>query len=134
MPSLEHAMVADAMHPGILTTNPDTPMTEVARMMASHHVHSIVVIGGADDAPTWGIVTDIDILRVATQSGVEPNAEALSVRPAVTVETTTPLLEAAQSMIKHATAHLLVVEPISKRPIGVISTLDIAGILAWGEG
>ena len=35
MPSLEHATVADAMHPGIMTCEPDARATDVARMMAA---------------------------------------------------------------------------------------------------
>ena len=34
MPSLEHATVSDAMHPGILSCEPDATATEVARLMA----------------------------------------------------------------------------------------------------
>ena len=37
--SLEHATVSDAMHPGILSCEPDASLTEVAKMMATHHVH-----------------------------------------------------------------------------------------------
>jgi CBS domain-containing protein len=33
MPSLRHATVADAMHPGIVSCHPDAPLTEVARTM-----------------------------------------------------------------------------------------------------
>ena len=32
MPSLEHATVSDAMHPGILSCEPDATATEVARL------------------------------------------------------------------------------------------------------
>ena len=45
MPSLEHATVSDAMHPGILSCEPDANLSEVARMMARQHVHCIVVAG-----------------------------------------------------------------------------------------
>jgi CBS domain-containing protein len=38
MPSLEHATVADAMHPGILSCHADASLTDVARIMATHHV------------------------------------------------------------------------------------------------
>ena len=45
LPQFEHATVADAMHPGILSCDADAPLTEVARMMSTHHVHCIVVTG-----------------------------------------------------------------------------------------
>lgn len=45
MPSLEHATVADAMHPGILSCQADATLTDVARIMGTHHVHSVAVMG-----------------------------------------------------------------------------------------
>ena len=36
MPSLRHATVVDAMHPGIVSCPPDMPLTDVARLMATH--------------------------------------------------------------------------------------------------
>lgn len=52
-------------------------------------------------------------------------------REIVTVDPATPLPEAAELMDEHATAHLLVVS--GGRPAGVISSLDLAGALAWGR-
>jgi hypothetical protein len=34
-------------------------------------------------------------------------------------------------MDEHGTAHLIVVD--EGRPIGVVSSLDVAGVLAWGR-
>jgi hypothetical protein len=36
-------------------------------------------------------------------------------------------------MIVHGETHVVVIAPGTQRPIGILSTLDIAGILAWGE-
>ena len=36
-------------------------------------------------------------------------------------------------MLTHGVSHLVVIEPESERPVGILSTLDIAGVLAWGE-
>lgn len=48
----------------------DVPATTVARMMATHHIHSVVVEGAHDDPvhgerPKWGVVSDMDLLRGA---------------------------------------------------------------------
>ena len=45
-PSLEHARVADAMRAGVISCPPDTSMEDVARIMASNHVHAVVVRDG----------------------------------------------------------------------------------------
>jgi hypothetical protein len=36
-------------------------------------------------------------------------------------------------MLAERASHLVVVEPESERPVGILSTLDVAGILGWGE-
>ncbi len=136
MPSLEHATVADAMHPGIMTCDPDAPVTEVARMMAGQHVHCIAVMGIARDHGerlVWGIISDLDLLRAGTAKGAEPTASEMAIEPIFTVEPSTPLRDAAELMLTHSSAHVLVIDAAKQRPIGMLSTLDIAGILAWGE-
>lgn len=50
----------------------------------------------------------------------------------ITVDMGEPLERAAQLMVEHHLAHLLVMGP-GEMPIGVISTLDVAGAIAWGE-
>lgn len=55
-PALEHARVAGAMRPGVIACSPDATLRTAARMMASNHVHSVVVTAGGD-APV-GVVTE----------------------------------------------------------------------------
>ncbi|MGP0050906.1 MAG: cyclic nucleotide-binding/CBS domain-containing protein [Solirubrobacteraceae bacterium] len=137
MPTLEHATVADAMHPGVLSCEPDATATEVARMMSQHHVHCLAVMGtdpqGSGEQRVWGIVSDLDLLEGGTRPGAEATAAAMVRRELVNVEPSTPLRDALHLMLTHRAAHLLVVDPKSKQPIGVLSTLDIAGVMAWGE-
>jgi CBS domain-containing protein len=135
-PSLEHGTVADAMHPGILCCEPEAPLTEVARMMASHHVHCIAVMGVSHADPgeivALGIISDIDLLRSAINPGAEQTAATLAKRPPA-VEPKTPLLEAGALMLSHGASHLVVINPETQRPVGILSTLDLTGVLAWGE-
>lgn len=137
LPSLEHATVADAMHPGILACDPDAPVTEVARMMATHHVHCIVVIGmsGEDqqEALVWGIISDLELVRAGIRSGAEQTAKEIALKPIGMVDPTTPLRHVAELMATHGASHVVVANRDTKRPVGMISTLDIAGVLAWGE-
>ncbi len=129
-----HTLVADLMRPGILSCSPETPLREVARMMAVHRIHCVVVTGlesrhGAD-RPVWGIVSDLDVARAAggwteaTTAGEIAGTEIVTVSPADTVE------HAAALMGEHETAHLLVVDDRSREPTGVISTLDVARVIA----
>lgn len=137
MPSLAHATVADAMHPGVLSCEADATVTDVARMMATHHVHCIAVMGlthgQAGEKLVWGVVTDTDLLRAGIRTDTGQAAGTLAAEPIISVEPMMPLRAAGELMLNHGTTHVIVIDPDSQRPIGVLSTLDIAGLLAWGE-
>ncbi len=36
-------------------------------------------------------------------------------------------------MVRNRVSHLVVTDAEAGRPIGILSTLDVAGVLAWGE-
>jgi CBS domain-containing protein len=136
MPSLEHATVADAMHPGILMCEPDASVSEVAQMMATHHVHCVAVVGishGSPECYVWGIVSDLDLVSAGISGETGVTARDLANQPVIAVRANTPLRQAGQLMLTHKVSHLVVSDPETQRPTGIISTLDVAGILAWGE-
>jgi CBS domain-containing protein len=135
MPSLKNATVGDAMHPGVMTCEPDATVTDVARMMATHHVHCMAVASVTDDGdtPAWSLISDLDLIRAGLDAA-DGEAANMATGAVINVEPTTPLREAAQLMLTNRAAHLLVVDPRKQRPVGILSTLDIAGVLAWGEG
>jgi CBS domain-containing protein len=137
LPHFEHATVADAMHPGILSCGAEATLTEVARIMSTHHVHCIVVRGTAEDeadeSPVWGIISDFDVLGAGLGSDAPETAAALARRSVIRVETTAALRDAAQLMMTEGTGHVVAVNPQTGHPVGILSTLDIAGVLAWGE-
>ena len=135
-PTLEHALVEDVMRRGIISCGPDTDLTTLARLMASNHVHAVVV-SGTEPSPhggehlTWGLVTALDLISAALPGTAVPDAGALARTEIVTVEAGEQLERAAQLMVEHQLTHLIVVS--AARPVGVVSTLDVAGCLAWGE-
>jgi CBS domain-containing protein len=136
LPAFESATVADVMRPGVMSCPPDASLLTVAETMATHHVHCVVVAGvTTDDAGTdhlvWGLVSDMDVVRAA-EVGIEGRTASDAARTEiVTVEPATPLVDAAVLMARHATSHLVVVD--QGKAAGVISSLDIAGALAWGR-
>jgi CBS domain-containing protein len=137
MPALRHATVADAMHPGIVYCEPDTGLTEVARLMSTHHVHCIAVIGISHDEEgecmVWGLISDFDLMRAGIHLAPDRSARALALEPVITVRSTMPLIEAGEAMLENRVSHIVVIDPESRRPMGVLSTLDVIGVLAWGE-
>jgi hypothetical protein len=69
-PALEHALVEDALRPGIISCGPETDLTTVARTMATNHVHAVVVSGTeiasfGGEQLSWGIVTALDLVGAA---------------------------------------------------------------------
>ena len=54
--------------------------------------------------------------------------------PVVTARPGDRLVELAERMVRDHASHAVVVDPVDDRPIGIVSTLDIAGIIAWGRG
>ena len=128
------ATVADVMTEGLITCEPSAPLRAVARLMADHHVHSVFVFdyGEEDDetAELWGIVSDLDLAAAAWADVDTQTAGESAVTPLVSVLRTDDLRHAAQLMAESGVSHLAVVDPISGRPVGVVSTLDIARAVA----
>jgi CBS domain-containing protein len=132
-PRYDAAKVEDAMHPGVLTCPPETPLWTVARMMESYAVHAIVVTDldseGDSDERAWGIVTSLDLVRARVAGTDEPSASGVASTDVVTVSPGDPLSTAAQLMAEHGTEHVVVAD-VHGRPIAVVSTKDIAAVLA----
>jgi CBS domain-containing protein len=127
-------LVREAMHDGVLTCDRDAQLLEVAEVMAREGVHCVVVeAGSGDDGPPWGVVSDLDLIAAATVRDLsDQSAGGSSASPVVLVTPDESLERAAQLMTEHATAHLIVVDGTTFRPVGVVSTLDIARALAQG--
>lgn len=136
MPSYDAAHVHDAMRVGVFTCPPETPLKDVARMMASYHVHCVVVTSsdaeGESEQP-WGVVSDLDLVHAGGTDAMDRTAGGAAATELVTVTADDTLAHAAELMAGHQVSHLVVVEPVGGRPVGVLSTLDIAGVIAWGE-
>ena len=130
-PSFEHARVGDVMHPGVITCSAETSVEEVARIMVTNHVHAVVVVGLAD-GDAWGVISATDVLGVASEAP-DRLAGTCAGTELVTVTPHDPLGVAAGVMREHEISHLLVVDPDRGLPVGVVSTLDVMGAIAWGR-
>jgi CBS domain-containing protein len=122
--------VGEAMNPGVLTCLPVTPLRTVARMMARHRVHAIVVFGSDDRLHPWGVISDLDLVGAI---GTHANAGAVAASPVITVAPELMLEHAAKLLAENETSHLLVISSTGL-PIGVLSTLDIARAFAAEPG
>ena len=132
-PRFEHARVSDAMRLGIFTCAAGSSLKQAARSMSLHHVHTVVVTDTADGAPI-GILPDAALVAALID---DPDDERtlgqVADRDLGKVSSGAPLRAAADMMRDHGVAHLLVFDEQSGLPTGMLSTLDVAGIFAWGE-
>lgn len=129
-PRLAHVHVRDAMHTGILTTDPSTPLDVVARLMADQRVHAVAVADPDHTRRPWGIVSALDVAAAAAGDIDETAGEAAQTE-VVTVSADAALDSAASVMVEHGLSHVIVVEPASGHPCGILSTLDVAA--AYGD-
>lgn len=127
---LDTIAVREAMHEGVLSCPEDTPLSTVAELMAGRGVHCIVVTE-ADDLGVWGVISDLDLVAAAGVRDLDAQcAGGSAATPALAIGPGDTLQRAAQVMTEHGAAHLVVVDDDSGRPVGVLSTLDIARVLA----
>ena len=130
-PALEQLTVGDAMHAGVFTCGEDTSLDMAAAMMARYSIHCVVVLEGPDDDKPWGVISDLDLVSAAfDHDAAEWKAGEAAGSPAVMIGADAPLRRAAQLMREYGIAHLVVVDPDGQTPLGVISTLDLARIIA----
>ena len=130
---LARTRVRAAMQLGLFECDPEADLRTLARIMSERRIHAVVVsrLGGPASSRgrlDWGVVSDVELMR-ALRPGMERTTAGELVRThAVAVLPTDTLDHAAQLMAEHRTAHLVVVSPDTDRPVGMVSTLDIAGI------
>jgi CBS domain-containing protein len=131
-PSWEHATVADAMAGPVLSCTPATPLVAVARLMATRHVHAVVVSTSGGDPHDWRLVGDRELLAAGGQA-LARTAGDVATQPREAAEPDWPLDRAARLMADHGVSHLVVVGARGE-PVGMLSTLDLAGVIAWSRG
>lgn len=129
-PEFGKATVLDAMRMGVISCSVDASLREISRAMATYRIHSVVITAFEDDQP-WGIVTDVDLTAAAGKDLDRLTARDIWHTRLVTIEPDEPLSRAVQLMTGQGVTHLVVVQPKGGRPVGVLSTLDIVGVLAW---
>lgn len=127
--------VGDAMHPGVIAIAPHTSVAEVAATMSSRRVHCVVVEGIArnrkgHETLVWGILSDLDLIKALAAGRLDADAGEVAASEVVAVDADERIEDATRLMAEHECSHLVVVSPQTGEPIGVISSLDVAGGVA----
>ena len=121
------------MHEGVVSCPPETPLRGVAELMAARGIHAVVVYTEPDESqPTgrhWGVLSDLDL--IASVEALETlTAGSAATTATVMIMPDESLRRAAALMNEYRTAHLIVVDPSTIKPIGVISSIDVARAIA----
>ena len=132
--SLDDVTVEHAMHVGFVGCSLAAPLLSVAGLMAERRVHCVVGYGDVteDDTCLWGVISDVDVVSALAAGGELTTAGEIASTEVVTIERHTSIRHAAELMRDHEVSHLLVVDGVAERPIGVISTLDVMAIASAG--
>jgi CBS domain-containing protein len=126
-PPFEKARVHDAMRIGVVTCRPETSLEDVAQMMATFTIHSVVV---EEDGVPHGIVSAIDIATGGSSDLSDTCAADIATKDLVTIPADETLEQAARTMSEHGVTHLIAVQPGTERPVGVFSASGLAAVLA----
>lgn len=126
--NLSYIRVQDVMRQGILSCDADAPLGEVAAMMARNRVHAIAVRKEGGLRPV-GVVFDHDVVA-AMASGAQPTAMEAAATEPLAVSAGDSVRRAAQLMTEQHVSHLVVNDARSGYPIGIVSTLDLAAVMA----
>lgn len=126
-------LVKDLMHTGMITCKPTATLGQVAVLLNQHHVHALVVTDR--DGRTLGLISDFDLMAGEWLSSDDESlaimrkltAVDLMSQPVDSIESNTPISDAACIIIEKKVSRLLVTE--NGKSVGIVSLSDfIAGI------
>ncbi|MGN6170695.1 MAG: CBS domain-containing protein [Solirubrobacteraceae bacterium] len=129
--ALSQARVEEVMHAGVITCTADVSLAAIAGTMAAHRVHCVAVAGvdRRRELFTWGLIADLDLVTALARGAQDEPAGAIAVTEPLAVKEGESLDRVASLMVNHDTSHVVVVGP-DGLPAGIVSTLDVAEILA----
>ncbi|MDA0178919.1 CBS domain-containing protein [Solirubrobacter phytolaccae] len=117
-------LVGDVMTEGAITAAPDTSVREIAQLMRTHNVGSVVLV--AVDGRPVGFITDRDIVLsvVAQGRSLDDRAAVHASSPVIRAEPDMEVEEATQRMVRHGVRRLVVVE--GGAALGVVTLDDLS--------
>jgi CBS domain-containing protein len=120
-------MVGVVMLEGVVSCSVSDDFVGVAAVMADLVIQGVVALdvgpAGVVDDLLWGVVSDLDLMR-GFESDLDLDAGNLAELDVATATPDDTLELAARTMVRRGLAHLVVLT--EGRPVGAISTLDIA--------
>jgi CBS domain-containing protein len=111
------------MSHGMISASPDATAHDVARMMASRHIHAVVVAGteheGTSERLRWGVIDARDLIDAALQGRFDDAAAGDLAGPPLLVDPEMPVDQSARPMPDAGATHAVVVVDRGQ-PAGVV--------------
>jgi len=127
-PTEARTTVGSVMHSGVVTCPPDATLRRVAGILAANRIHAVVVVS-PDEAAPRAVVTDRDVVFGHARGDLDRltarDAARRASRPSPSEQTSTCDTH-PRPCPSHGTTHIVVTAPGDGRPIGILSSLDIA--------
>jgi CBS domain-containing protein/ribosomal protein L37E len=114
--------ITEIMSRPVRTTDSDTPITEVAEILLTAEIGSVVI------TDLNGIVTKTDILTAIRDGRTTSPVETVMTESVVTVTPNADVQTAVNRMEEHQIKHLVVES--EGEPTGIVTTADLAAQLA----
>lgn len=125
--SLTDVVIGDVMSPRLISCQPRDNLAQMAATMVSHGIHALLLEPTAGPHPL--IVTDLELVRAALERPGDTCAGDLGSEPVPTIDDNASVDEAVAKMAELYVRHVLAIDPVSGRSVGVISSLDIVAVL-----
>ena len=121
--------VGEVMHAGVITCRPEATLRTVAGILAAHRIHAVIVATEDEGAP-YAVVTDRDVVFGHVRVKLDRvTASDAATEPTITVRVDAELRHAAELMAHYGTSHVIVTEAGGRRPVGILSSLDVAAAI-----
>lgn len=123
----EETVVRDIMTRGVATVQCDEMLPKAAEIMTEDDISCIVVVDQTDEAA--GIISSLDMMRAfsekTTAEIVETTAEDIMTPFVVEANPEMSLKEIANIMTAKNIHRTVVLSPVGRKPVGLVSATDI---------
>ncbi|KON27224.1 hypothetical protein AC481_05415 [miscellaneous Crenarchaeota group archaeon SMTZ-80] len=121
--SLEEIQAKEVMSKNLITVNLDTPVKEVAKIMNSKNISSLLVLNEAEDIE--GIITKsgLTLYYAIKGAGVHKVSDFMTKEP-ITVTSSHTIFIISNLMSKNKISKIIVVDH-EKKPIGIVTLTDM---------
>ena len=123
---LEGMLVRDIMVRGVVTVQSGETVFKVAEIMADEDISCIVIVDQSDEAA--GIISSFDLMKVfseKTNADIEKTTAEDIMTPVIEAYPEMNLKEVSNIMIAKRVHRVIVLSPVGRKPVGLLSATDI---------